>query len=144
MTIRTILNNACNEDEAESVGWDQALQWGKKAKNGIKKEKYRRAKGAQRYPFPCPDYLSARFAHRFFFLFPTIQSLVPGYWKWGDMVLSLLIFMVTLVALFRKKTGPRKIIFFESELLCLRIMHLFYYTIFIIYRIYFSSKNTTV
>ena len=35
------------------------------------------------------------------------------------MVLSLLIFMVTLVALFRKKTGPKKISFFKSELLFL-------------------------
>ena len=30
------------------IAWDQALQWGKKAKNGVKQEKYRRAKQAQR------------------------------------------------------------------------------------------------
>ena len=41
--------------------------------------------------------------------------------------------MVTLDALFRKKNGARKIIFFESELPCLRIMHHLDYTIFIIY-----------
>ena len=51
--------------------------------------------------------------------------------------------MVTLVALFRKKTGPRKIIFFESELLCLRILHQLDYTIFIIYRnlLFISEKH---
>ena len=30
------------------IAWDQALQWGKNAKNGVKQEKYRRAKQAQR------------------------------------------------------------------------------------------------
>ena len=31
------------------VAWDQAPQWCKKAKNGVKQEKYRRAKRAQRW-----------------------------------------------------------------------------------------------
>ena len=31
------------------VAWDQAPQWWKKAKNGVKWEKYRRAKRAQRW-----------------------------------------------------------------------------------------------
>jgi len=32
-----------------------------------------------RHPFSSPDYLSARFARRFFFLFPPMRILVPGY-----------------------------------------------------------------
>ena len=39
------------------IAWDQVPQWGKKAKNGV------------RNPFNSLDYLSARFARRFFFFF---------------------------------------------------------------------------
>ena len=53
------------------LAWYQAPQWGKSAKNGVKYEKYGRAKGAQRpprggHPFSSPDYLSVRFARLFF------------------------------------------------------------------------------
>lgn len=36
--------------------------------------------GKGRHPFPSPDYLSARFAHQYFFPsnFPPMLSLVPG------------------------------------------------------------------
>ena len=65
----------------QEVAWDQAPQWGKKAKNGVKQEKNgnRREPSGTRHPFPSPDYLSTRFARRFcffrqsrfFLLFPT-------------------------------------------------------------------------
>ena len=54
------------------ISVDQAPQWGKEAKNGVKEKKYRRAmawgggKGDATF-FTSPDYLSARFARRFFF-----------------------------------------------------------------------------
>ena len=34
--------------------------------------------GRKRHPFPSQHYLSARFARRFFLLFPTMRILVPG------------------------------------------------------------------
>lgn len=70
-----------------SVAWDQARLrsrgWGggKKAKNGVKLEKYRRAKRAH---FFLPGYLAARFARHIFFahansiLFPPTRSLVSN------------------------------------------------------------------
>ena len=82
-----MLNNACDEDEPESVGWDQALQWGKKGKKRGKIGKISASEASLWYPFPSPDYVSARFARRFLFyahtdffsFFPTMRSLVPGY-----------------------------------------------------------------
>ena len=72
-------------------GTMQAAQWGKR-------EKFRRAKRAQRWPgegkgrrslrhpFPSSDYLSARFARRLCFLFAPMRSPVPGYLGPGSAV----------------------------------------------------------
>ena len=62
------------------LAWYQAPQWAKRATNGVRNEKYGRAKQAQRsprgdHPFSSQDYLSVRFA-RLFFL--PMGSLVPG------------------------------------------------------------------
>ena len=58
-----------------------------KGKNGVKKEKYRRAKQAKRWsgegkrppPFPFPRLPLGSLRSPIFFLFHPIQSLVPGY-----------------------------------------------------------------
>ena len=77
------------------LGWDQASQWGKKAKNEVKLEKYWQVKRNQQWPgdeeraaepgdmplppFPLPRlHLLACFACQFFFLF-SMRSLVPGF-----------------------------------------------------------------
>ena len=47
--------------------------------------------------------------HRFFSPFSHDAGLVPGYRKWGDMVLSLLIFMVTLYSRpFQEENRPQE------------------------------------
>ena len=76
------------------IAWDQAQQWGKNAKNGVKQEKYRRTKQAQRCSWgggkatlsPHQTTSQARFVRWLFFsptqifflLFPLMQSLVPS------------------------------------------------------------------
>ena len=70
-------------------GTRAALQWGKKTKKGVKYEKYRRAKRAQRWPGEgerappftlSPPKTTLPFFRplRFFFLFPPMRSLVPN------------------------------------------------------------------
>ena len=60
------------------MAWDQAPQWGKKAKNGVKWEKYRRAKRAKWYPGEGETTSWLASLANFFLLFPTMRSLVPG------------------------------------------------------------------
>ena len=60
------------------LAWDQAPQWEKKAKKGSDRKRASPAValGVGKDTFPFPDYLSARFARLFFFLFPPMRS--PG------------------------------------------------------------------
>ena len=64
------------------LAWDQAPQWGKKEKRG----QIGKISASEASPVVVwegkkgPDYLSARFRLAdFFFLFPPMRSMVPGY-----------------------------------------------------------------
>ena len=77
MTIKTILNNACNEDEPESVARDQALQWGEKAKTGSNRKNIgeRSEPSGILSPFQTTSRLASHtdffYAHTdFFYFFP--------------------------------------------------------------------------
>ena len=58
--------------EKEKTGWNSKNIGERSELSGT----LERGKG--HHPFPSPDYLLARFARRFFLLFPTMRSLVPG------------------------------------------------------------------
>ena len=98
-------SRCCRVDESQSpyyIALDQARQRGKKTKNGVKYEKYRRTKRAQRWPgegerappftvsppqtthrLPLGSLRSSNSffrPSRFFFLFPPMRSLFPGYY----------------------------------------------------------------
>ena len=64
--------------------WDQAPRWGKKAKKGNQIGKISASTARSRLPHGLLRSSIFFFRpHRFFFLFPPMRSLVPGYYERG-------------------------------------------------------------